>query len=171
MIPPAFRNPPETAGRPPRRHRVRAMRAGAAVLLAAGIVSGVTGCVERSITVRTMPAHGLVYLNDVEIGHSPCTTEFEWYGDYDVRLRAKKNIGTPRDPRYAYYYLHTHRVTSRPWFQWYGVDLFAALLPVRFKDHKVWTFTLPRVGTATSDQLIQRARQLKARLEGPATKP
>ena len=141
------------------------------LLTAVGVMGGLAGCVERSITVRTQPADALVYLNDVEIGPSPCTTRFQWYGDYDVRLRAKKNLGTPQNPRYVYYYLHTHHSTVRPWFQWYGVDLFAAILPVSFKDRQVWAFKLPVVADETDAQLIEQAQKLKAKLQGPQKQP
>ena len=128
------------------------------------------GCVEQTLTVVTSPSDSLVYLNDVQRGRSPCTVPFEFYGTYDVRLRAKKNIGTAADPQFVYYYLHTHKTTVRPWYQWYGIDLFAALLPVRLKDHQIWAFDLKPVPEPAGDALIRKAKALKAQLESPAAK-
>ncbi len=54
-----------------------------AVLAAA---AGLTGCVERTITVTSDPSGALVYLNDTEIGRTPVTVPFTFYGTYDVRL-------------------------------------------------------------------------------------
>lgn len=127
----------------------------------------IPGCVERSITLVTSPKHAVVYLNDVEVGRSPCTVPFEWYGDYGVRIRAKKNIGTPQNPHWVYYFLQTHRTASAPWFQWIGPDLFATLLPIHFKDHKIWAFVVPQVSEASNDQLINNAEKLKAKLPKP----
>ncbi len=127
-------------------------------------LSSLSGCVERSITIVTDPPGSVVYLNDVEKGTTPLTTSFEWYGTYGIRIRGKKNIGTATDPKYQYYYLHTHRTTARPWFQYYGLDLFAALLPVEFKDHKIWAFVVPPVKMLPKQQLINNARKMRARL-------
>ncbi len=138
----------------------------AAIIVGAATV-GLPGCVERSITVVTSPQHAVVYLNDVEVGRSPCKVPFEWYGDYSVRLRAKKNLGTAADPHWVYYYLHTHRTAHAPWFQWIGPDLFAALIPVHFKDDKIWAFIVPPVAQQTSADLIKNAEHLKAQMPPP----
>lgn len=132
-------------------------------MAAAGLLT-LSGCVERSITIVTDPPGSIVYLNDVEKGTTPLTTSFEWYGVYGIRIRGKKNIGTPTDPKYQYYYLHTHRATNRPWFQYYGIDLIAALLPIEFKDHKIWAFVVPPVKTLPNKQLIQNAQKMRDKL-------
>ncbi|NNM88838.1 MAG: PEGA domain-containing protein [Phycisphaerae bacterium] len=146
------------------RQALAALALGAAAL-------GFAGCVERSITVVTSPQHAVVYLNDVEVGRSPCQVPFEWYGDYSVRLRAKKNLGTTANPHWVYYYLQTHRTAHAPWFQWIGPDLFASLIPVRFKDDKIWAFIVPPVGQQTSAELIKNARHLKAQMPAPIAAP
>ncbi len=125
------------------------------------------GCVERSVTLVSDPPGSLVYLNDVQQGTTPCTVPFKWYGDYSVRLRKKVNVGTPLKPRYVYYYLHTHKNTQRPWFQWYGVDLFAGILPIEFKDHQIWAFIVPKVPMLSTTELIKKANELKAKLPPP----
>jgi hypothetical protein len=51
---------------------------GAATLLA--------GCVERTITINSEPQGALVYLNDEEVGRTPVSVPFLYYGTYDVRL-------------------------------------------------------------------------------------
>jgi len=40
-----------------------------------------TGCVERKLTINTEPAGAMVTLNDEQIGESPVTVTFNWYGD------------------------------------------------------------------------------------------
>ncbi len=142
-----------------------------AAAVVAATIGFVPGCVERSITVVTSPQHAVVYLNDVEVGRSPCKVPFEWYGDYSVRLRAKKNLGTTANPHWVYYYLHTHRTAHAPWFQWIGPDLFAELMPIHFKDDKIWAFIVPPVGRQTSTELIKNAEHLKAQLPPASAAP
>lgn len=125
------------------------------------------GCVERSVTLVSDPPGSLIYLNDVQQGITPCTVPFKWYGDYSVRLRKTQNIGTPLKPKYVYYYLHTHKNMPRPWFQWYGVDLFASILPIEFKDHQIWAFVAPKVPQLSTQDLIEKANALKAKLPPP----
>jgi hypothetical protein len=121
------------------------------------------GCVERKITIASDPPGALVYVNDVEMGRTPVTFPFLWYGDYDVRLRAQKEI----DGQQREYYLHTHRKTEVPPFQWLGVDLFAELIPARFVDHKIWAFDVPEAPQPTQADLVDRAAALRNQLETP----
>jgi hypothetical protein len=76
------------------------------ILLALGLSTGLflTGCVERKLTINTEPQGALVILNDEEIGTSPVTVSFEWYGDYWVRISKE-----------GYESLNTHRPLKGPW--------------------------------------------------------
>ena len=125
-------------------------------------------CVERKITVGSDPSGALVTMNDVEVGRTPITVPFTWYGDYDIILRYDKNIGTIDEPVMQHYYLHTHRRATAAPSQWLGVDLFAELLPVNFVDQKVWAFAVPPVAQPTDADLIRHAQELKGRLAEPA---
>jgi len=136
---------------------------GAAVLSA---LACLTGCVERKLTIVTDPPGALVYLNDQEIGRSPVSTPFLWYGDYDVRLRYDKPVG-PGNPVAQHYYLRTNRRTDAPWYQWMGPDLFAEVLPFDFKDDQVWAFVLEPVAQEPDDALIKNAKDLQKQLNAP----
>jgi hypothetical protein len=125
------------------------------------------GCVERRITIGSDPSGALVMLNDQEVGRTPISVPFTWYGDYDVRLTYEKNVGTPEKPVMERYYLHTHRRTKAPAFEWIGVDLFAQLLPVHLQDDQVWAFEVPKLVEPSDAELLQNAQELKARLSEP----
>ncbi len=58
------------------------------ILTVVGLVAVtiLSGCVERKLTINTAPPGAMVVLNDEEIGTSPVTVSFEWYGDYNVRV-------------------------------------------------------------------------------------
>lgn len=47
---------------------------------------GLSGCIERTITITSEPSGSLVHLNDEPVGRTPLTVPFTFYGTYDVRL-------------------------------------------------------------------------------------
>lgn len=117
------------------------------------------------MTIGSDPPGALVWVNDVEVGRTPVTVPFEWYGDYDLKFRLDKNVGTAEKPDIKHYYLHTHMKTTTPWFQWVGVDLFAELSPAQLKDQQIWAFQVPEVPKPTDEELVSRANQLKGELD------
>jgi len=122
------------------------------VVLIVGLFSG--GCVERYLTIKTKPQGALVTLNDEEIGASPVTVSFNWYGDYNVRISKE-----------GYETLKTHRKLKRPWYDKFPFDFFAQILsPRRIVDSYEWTFTLALKQYPTREELIQNAEQLKRQL-------
>jgi len=113
------------------------------------------GCVERRLTINTEPDGAIVFLNDEEIGVSPVTVSFEWYGDYNVRISKE-----------GYETLKTHRKLEGPWYDDFPFDFFAgALNPKRIVDTYEWTFELSPQKEPTRDELIQNAEQLKEQLK------
>jgi len=113
------------------------------------------GCVERKLTINTEPQGALVVLNDEEIGESPVTVSFEWYGDYDVRI-SKEGFET----------LKTHRELKGPWYDMFPFDFFAQLIvPNRIVDSYEWTFELSPQKQPTREELIQDAEELKKQLQ------
>jgi hypothetical protein len=113
----------------------------------------VGGCVERQLTINTKPQGALVTLNDEEIGISPVTVSFNWYGDYDVRI-SKDGFET----------LKTHRKLKGPWYDDFPFDLFANLNSKRIVDSYEWTFELKEKQEPQRQQLIDNARHLKQQL-------
>jgi hypothetical protein len=113
-----------------------------------------SGCVERQLTINTEPQGALVTLNDEEIGVSPVTVSFEWYGDYDVIIR-KEGFET----------LKTHRKLKGPWYDAFPFDFFAQILsPDRIVDSYEWTFELAPQQEPTREELIRNAEELKEQL-------
>jgi hypothetical protein len=127
-----------------------------AFLLVVGLAAilTVSGCVERQLTINTKPQGALVTLNDEEIGISPVTVSFNWYGDYDVRI-SKEGFET----------LKTHRKLKGPWYDNSPFDFFANCLnPIRIVDSYEWTFELKEKQQPERQKLIEDARQLKQQL-------
>ena len=125
-------------------------------LLAVSLIATIilNGCVERKLTINTEPQGALVILNDEEIGTSPVTVSFEWYGDYNVAIR-KEGFET----------LKTHRKLERPLHDKFPWDFFAQILnPKRIVDSYEWTFKLKEKTQPTREELIKDAEELKKQL-------
>lgn len=115
----------------------------------------IVGCVERMITVTSKPPGALVWLNGQEVGSTPVTTGFTWYGKYDVAIR-KETFETVR----------TSRETPVPIYQWPGLDFLSeALLPMKLVDRHNWHFNLSPQEPAKTDDLIGRAQNLREQIE------
>ena len=113
------------------------------------------GCVERKLTIFTEPQGALVTLNDEEIGESPTTVNFQWYGDYNVRISKE-----------GYETLSTHRELKGPWYDEFPFDFFAQIVnPNRIVDAYEWTFELAPKRQISRDELIRNAQEAKKQLQ------
>jgi hypothetical protein len=114
-----------------------------------------TGCVERQLTIQTNPEGALVVLNDEEIGLSPVTVNFNWYGDYCVRITKE-----------GYETLDTHRELKGPWYDGFPFDFFAQIInPNRIVDSYEWTFDLSPRRQISREELIQNAQNMQQQLQ------
>jgi hypothetical protein len=112
------------------------------------------GCVERKLTINTQPQGATVTLNDEEIGQSPVTVSFNWYGDYNVRISKE-----------GYETLKTHRALKGPWYDNFPFDFFAQVISSRrIVDSYEWTFKLEEIQQPNRENLIQKAETLKKQL-------
>lgn len=115
-----------------------------------------TGCgVERSMTITSEPDGALVYLNDKEIGRTPVTRDFVWYGNYDVQLRKS-----------GYEAVRTETMVMAPWWQWPPFDLFAELIPLPLSDRRTLHYAMQETTPeeTSPDQLLSRAAELRSQL-------
>ena len=106
------------------------------------------GCVERTLTVHSDPPGALVYLNDQEVGRTPFTKRFIWYGTYDVQVRKE-----------GYQTLKTQTPVIAPWWQWLPFDFVAEVVPASFKDPHAVSYTLKPQSQeqVNPDAIVQRA--------------
>jgi hypothetical protein len=115
----------------------------------------VGGCVERRLTINTEPQGALVVLNDEEIGESPTSVSFQWYGDYNVRIS-----------KAGYETLKTHRELKGPWYDEFPFDFFAQIVnPDRIVDSYEWTFELSPKRQISREELIRKAQAAKKQLQ------
>ena len=111
------------------------------------------GCVRRTLTVRTEPDGARVFLNDQEVGTSPVSVDFLWYGDYDVIIRKQ-----------GYETLKTHHKIDPPWYQIPPMDFVAEILvPFEIHDEREVAFTLQPAEEIDPEALLQDALELRER--------
>jgi hypothetical protein len=131
--------------------------------------AGGLGCsrVQRTVSLNSDPPGALVILNDQEIGRTPVTRDFIWYGWYDLVLRKE-----------GYKTLKTRAEVIAPVWQWVPFDLAAEFVPVRLKDRHELMFKLePEAEPPTNEDMLARTEQLRIALQGsqftrnPATRP
>jgi hypothetical protein len=119
------------------------------------ILSAMAGCVERKLTINTNPSGAQVFLNDEEIGVSPVTTSFRWYGEYNITIR-KQGCET----------LQTQRKLKAPWYDYFPFDFAAQVVyPGRIVDSYTWSFDLNSQKEIGREELIKEAEQLKQSAE------
>lgn len=123
------------------------------------------GCVQRKMVVTSDPPGALVYMNDREMGRTPFTTDFTWYGKYDVQVR-KEGFET----------LNTVTPVNAPFWQWPPIDLLAELAPWRPTDERHIHYTLNphTVEDTPTESLLSRGQNLAGQIEStriPTTAP
>ncbi|MFO0945212.1 MAG: PEGA domain-containing protein [Planctomycetota bacterium] len=128
----------------------RAMVAATLVLLA-------SGCVERRMTVRSNPTNALVILDGQEIGHTPVSTSFTYYGDREIKL-VKDGYETKT----------IKQTVSTPWYQYPPLDFISeALIPWRIRDERNYVYTLEPAMAVSDADLLQRAAQVRVEGQNP----
>jgi hypothetical protein len=129
------------------------------LVLLAGVgaaTAALSGCVERTLTINTHPQGAMVTLNDQQIGTSPVTVPFNWYGDYCVRISKD-----------GYETLNTHRKLNAPLYDHLPLDFFVQILyPGHIVDSYEWSFDLAPKQYPTRDELIERTEVLRSSFSG-----
>jgi hypothetical protein len=129
------------------RYKAGMKRTMISIAVAAGILGG---CVEREMTLTTNPPGALVYVSEKEIGRTPVTLPFLWYGDYEIVIR-----------RDGFQTLYTHADLCPPIYETFPLDLLSTIVPWTFHDRRYLHFTLAPSQMATDEELIRRAASLR----------
>ena len=126
-----------------------------ALLLLAAISMFLVGCVERTLTINSNPSDALLILNDEEIGLTPVTVSFNWYGDYNVRLS-----------KTGYQTLVTHKRLKGPWYDKFPFDFFAQILnPKKIVNSYDWSFDLQTRQETDTDKLFEKAQLMRTEIK------
>ncbi len=127
----------------------RAIRA--VIILAAVLLPVLTGCVERRMTVRTNPPGALVYVDDYEIGATPISADFTYYGTRKIRI-----------VKDGYETLTVMQPFPTPWYEVPPIDFITEnFVPGKIRDQRVLDYQLKPQMIVPTDQLMSRAEGLR----------
>lgn len=125
--------------------------ASAWILLAVAICVCPSGCVQRRMTIRTNPPGALVYVDGYEIGTTPISTDFLYYGNRKIRL-----------VRDGYETLTVMQSVPPPWYQITPLDFITEnLVPGEIRDQRTLTYQLTPQRVVPPEQLLSRAESLR----------
>ena len=123
-----------------------------AAALAIVLTASQAGCVERRLMVRTNPPGALLYVDDHEIGITPCATSFIYYGTRKIRL-----------VKDGYETLVVNQPIPAPWYEFFPADFVAEnFVPGHIRDQRVLTYDLRSAIMVPNEQLSGRADALRA---------
>jgi hypothetical protein len=120
--------------------------------MAALSASVLGGCVEREMKITTEPAGALVKVSDREVGRTPLTLPFTWYGDYDIQISLE-----------GYTSIRTNAEISPPWYEVPPADLFSHMAPWTYRDQRFLHYKLEKAPELTDQQLIEQAKEMRTR--------
>ncbi|MGW8256947.1 MAG: PEGA domain-containing protein [Thermoguttaceae bacterium] len=127
-------------------------------LIMAMFFSSQIGCVQRRMLVRSNPPGALVYVDDYEIGTTPVSTNFLYYGTRKLRL-----------VKDGYETLTVLQPIPAPWYQFPPFDFIAEnFVPGEIRDQRTLDYQLKPQMLVPNDQLRARAEQLRANNALPA---
>jgi hypothetical protein len=116
-----------------------------------------TGCVQRRLTIRSNPPGALVYVDDYQIGTTPVSTDFVYYGKRKIRLVLS-----------GYETMTVIQPIPTPWYEYPGLDFVSEnLVPGEIRDERVVEYQLKPQVMVPSPQLLGRAENLRHGVAGP----
>jgi len=131
-----------------------------AILTVALAGACLSGCVERRLKITSDPPGALVYLANDEVGRTPLTVPFTWYGDYEVILRLEGHEAKI-----------THTNITPPIYDIPPWDLISqAFVPWTYHYSVSRHYELTPLVPPTEAELIERAMALRERNLEPVRK-
>jgi len=110
------------------------------------------GCVRRRLNVRSNPPGALVYVDNQQIGTTPCSVDFTYYGTREIRLIKP-----------GYETLTVNQPIPMPWYQVPPLDFVSEnLTPTKIRDNRTVTYDMSPQIIVPTEQLLDRASQLRA---------
>ena len=103
------------------------------------------------MTIRSNPPGALVYVDDYEIGTTPVSTDFTYYGTRKIRL-----------VKDGYETLTVMQPIPSPWYQVPPIDFITEnFVPGQIRDQRILDYQLKPQMVVPTDQLLSRAEGLR----------
>ncbi len=122
-----------------------------AVVLVTFLAQPAGAIVRRRLNVNSNPQGALVYVDNQQIGTTPCSVDFTYYGTREIRL-IKPGFET----------LTVNQPIPAPWYQYTPIDFISEnLVTTKIRDNRTVNYNLaPQLVVPTQD-LVERANQLR----------
>ncbi|MFM8378063.1 MAG: PEGA domain-containing protein [Planctomycetia bacterium] len=121
-----------------------------AVALLAALAAA--GCVQRRMTIRSNPPGALVYVDDYQIGTTPVSTDFVYYGTRKIRL-----------VKDGYETLTVRQPFPLPWYQVFPLDFVTEnIWPGEIRDERVVDLAMSPLTATPAEEVVARAEQARA---------
>ena len=110
-----------------------------------------TGCVRRRMTIRSYPPGAQVFVDNREIGTTPCSTSYVYYG--------KRNIMVVKDGYKTETFVHQFTV---PWYEYVPLDFINENLnPREIRDESTIDVNLTPQENVPPEKLLERANGMR----------
>jgi hypothetical protein len=120
-----------------------------------GLTTGLgalAGCVERRYTIRSNPPGALAIVNGEEVGPTPISRSFTYYGDREITLMLA-----------GHETLTTIQPINAPWWDNVVTEFFTEnLIPYTFRDEREYIYQLAPSTVPEKNDLLARAEALRA---------
>jgi len=111
-----------------------------------------TGCVQRRMTIRSNPPGALVYVDDYQIGTTPVSTDFIYYGTRKIRL-----------VKDGYETLTVRQPFPLPWYQVFPLDFVTEnVWPGEIRDERIVDLAMAPMAATPAEEVVARAEQARA---------
>lgn len=110
------------------------------------------GCVHRRVTINSYPQGALVKVDGKDLGYTPASFDFTWYGTREVQLMMDG------------YETHTEMINvNSPWYQKFPLDFLSDNFSGHHTtDHRQFAFQLrPRRADVPGD-VLKRGNSLRS---------
>ncbi len=136
-------------------------------LILVAIIFAFSGCVTRSITVKTNPGNALVYIDNELIGESPVTIPFTYYGTRKIMIERKDEDGVLTHERTIAF-----EKIKAPVYEVFPLDFFSEILwPRELKDDQVLSYNLVELEPLSikeqQEKVLKNAEELRQRVNVP----
>ena len=122
-----------------------------AVALVSTLAPPADAIVRRRLNVNSNPQGALVYVDNQQIGTTPCSVDFTYYGTREIRL-IKPGFET----------LTVNQPIPAPWYQYTPIDFFAEnLVATKIRDNRTVNYNLAPQLIVPTPELLERANQLR----------
>lgn len=123
----------------------------AAAAMVACLLGAASGCVQRRMTIRSNPPGALVYVDDYQIGTTPVSTDFIYYGTRKIRL-VKDGFET----------LTVRQPFPMPWYEIFPLDFVTEnVWPGEIRDERVVDLAMMPASSTPPEQMVARAEQAR----------